>query len=61
MFAIKNFVAPVQTSFIADAPALNAANLPFDETVSSGVLDEIMVISTLAFFALSTLVVLINA
>ncbi len=62
MFALKKFLSPVTTSFVAASPAaLDATgNLSF-EPVSAGKVEEAMIVAMLAFFGLSSVISLLAA
>ena len=62
MFALKKFISPVTTSFVAASPAaLDATgNLSF-EPVSAGKVEEAMIVAMLAFFGLSSVIALLAA
>ncbi|MDL5033371.1 hypothetical protein QRD43_15765 [Pelomonas sp. APW6] len=62
MFALKKFISPVTTSFVAANPAaLDATgNLSF-EPVSAGKVEEALIVAMLAFFGLSSVISLLAA
>jgi hypothetical protein len=62
MFALKKFISPVTTSFVAASPAALEAtgNLSF-EPVSAGKVEEAMIVAMLAFFGLSSVISLLAA
>lgn len=62
MFAFKNFLPQVTTSFVAASPAaLTAGGAPAFEPVSAGKVEEALIVAMLAFFGLSSVIALLAA